>query len=154
MFQALLDCGDLCRTRLREEMEVEFTIDNEQLFILDAVRVARSERANVRIAVTLAKDQVISREEAVLRIPPRALSELLHSQIDPESKELIHQTLAEFIQGRTTILITHRLSTLDLVDRIMLMRDGRVVDCGSHEQLLGRCEEYRRMRNFGLEAVA
>ncbi len=85
MFQALLDCGDLCRTRLREEMEIEFTIDNEQLFILDAVRVARSERANVRIAVTLAKDKIISREEAVMRIPPRALSELLHSQIDPES---------------------------------------------------------------------
>ncbi|UWQ05334.1 pyruvate, phosphate dikinase [Aliiroseovarius crassostreae] len=84
MFQALLDCGDLCRTRLREEMEVEFTIDNEELFILDAVRVARSERANVRIAVQMAKEGIITREEAVMRIPPRALTELLHSQVDPE----------------------------------------------------------------------
>lgn len=86
MFQALLDYGNLCRSRLREEMEVEFTIDNEALYILDAVRVPRSERANVRIAVTLAKDKVISREEAVMRIPPRALAELLHSQVDPEGK--------------------------------------------------------------------
>ncbi|MDA5093514.1 pyruvate, phosphate dikinase [Aliiroseovarius sp. KMU-50] len=84
MFQALLDYGDLCRTRLREEMEVEFTIDNEHLYILDAVRVARSERANVRIAVNLAKDEIITREEAVMRIPPRALAELLHSQVDPQ----------------------------------------------------------------------
>ncbi|WP_371168357.1 pyruvate, phosphate dikinase [Aliiroseovarius sp. 2305UL8-7] len=83
-FANLISYGELCRTRLREEMEIEFTIDNEQLFILDAVRVQRSERANVRIAVALAKDDVISREEAVLRIPPRALSELLHSQFDPE----------------------------------------------------------------------
>ncbi len=83
-FQALLDYGNLCRTRLREEMEIEFTIDNERLFILDAVKVQRSERANVRIAVALANDGIISREEAVMRIPPRALTELLHSQVDPE----------------------------------------------------------------------
>lgn len=84
MFQALVHYGDLCRTRLREEMEVEFTIDKEELYILDAVRVPRSERANVRIAVSLANDKIISREEAVTRIPPRALAELLHSQVDPE----------------------------------------------------------------------
>lgn len=83
-FADLVRYGDFCRTRLREEMEIEFTIESEELFILDAVRVARSERANVRIAVGLAKDEVISRADAVLRIPPRALAELLHSQIDPE----------------------------------------------------------------------
>ena len=82
-FANLIKFGELCRTRLREEMEIEFTIDNERLFILDAVRVQRSERANVRIAVSLANDGIIDREEAVFRIPPRALSELLHSQFDP-----------------------------------------------------------------------
>ena len=81
----LLRYGELCRTRLREEMQIEFTIENEQLFILDAVRVGRSERANLRINVALAQDGIISREEALMRIPPRALSELLHSHIDPEA---------------------------------------------------------------------
>lgn len=81
-FAALVKYGEICRTRLREEMEIEFTIDNEQLFILDAVRVPRSERANVQIAVALAQDGVISREEAVMRVPPRSLSALLHSQFD------------------------------------------------------------------------
>ncbi len=83
-FADLIRFGELCRTRLREEMQIEFTIENEELFILDAVRVQRSERANVRIAVALADDGIISREEAVLRIPPRALTELLHSQVNPE----------------------------------------------------------------------
>ncbi|MCI2399318.1 putative PEP-binding protein [Aliiroseovarius subalbicans] len=83
-FADLKRYGDLCRTRLREEMQIEFTIENEELFILDAVRVHRSERANVRIAVTLASDGIISRQEAVLRIPPRALTELLHSHVDPD----------------------------------------------------------------------
>ncbi len=83
-FADLVRFGDLCRTRLREEMQIEFTIENERLFILDAVKVARSERANVRIAVALAEDGIISHEEAVCRIPPRGLAELLHSQVDPD----------------------------------------------------------------------
>jgi pyruvate,orthophosphate dikinase len=80
----LMRYGDLARKRLREEMQIEFTVENEELFILDAVRVPRSARANLRIAVALAKDGIISEDEAVLRVPPRSLSELLHSQIDPE----------------------------------------------------------------------
>ena len=83
-FADLLRYGELIRTRLREEMQIEFTIENEKLFILDAVKVARSARANVRIAVALAEDGVISPQEAVCRVPPRSLAELLHSQVDLE----------------------------------------------------------------------
>ncbi|MEO9461064.1 MAG: putative PEP-binding protein, partial [Marinomonas sp.] len=54
--------------------------------ILDGVRVQRTARAAVRIAVSLAKDGVIPREEAVMRIEPRALNELLHRQIDPNAE--------------------------------------------------------------------
>ncbi|WP_336245287.1 pyruvate, phosphate dikinase [Maritimibacter dapengensis] len=79
----LMRYGDLCRNRLREEMQIEFTIENEQLHILDAVRVSRSPRANLNIAVALAQDAIISEEEAVMRVPPRSLTEMLHSQVDP-----------------------------------------------------------------------
>ncbi len=80
----LMRYGDLTRNRLREEMQIEFTIENSQLHILDAVRVPRSPRANLIIAVALARDAIISEEEAVMRVPPRSLSEMLHSQVDPE----------------------------------------------------------------------
>jgi pyruvate, orthophosphate dikinase len=80
----LMRYGDLARARLREEMQIEFTVENERLFILDAVRLPRNSRANLRIAVALAKDGIISEDEAVLRVPPRSLPELLHSQVDPE----------------------------------------------------------------------
>ncbi len=83
-WQDLLRFGELCRSRLREEMQIEFTIENEKLFILDAMRVARNSRANLHIAVALARDGIISQDEAVLRVPPRSLPELLHSQVDPE----------------------------------------------------------------------
>ncbi len=85
-FAQLIDCGEKCRIRLREEMQVEFTIENGGLHILDAVPIQRSSRASVRIAVALAEDGIIPREEAVLRVEPAALSELLHRQIDPRAK--------------------------------------------------------------------
>ncbi|WP_204248725.1 putative PEP-binding protein [Yoonia vestfoldensis] len=84
-FAQLLECGALCRQHLREEMQVKFTIDAGKLFILDAVRVQRSSRASVRIAVALAEDGVITRQDAVLRVEPVALSELLHRQVDPNA---------------------------------------------------------------------
>ena len=53
--------------------------------ILDAVRIQRSSRAAVRVAVALADDKVISREEALMRVEPKALSELLHRQVAPNA---------------------------------------------------------------------
>ncbi|MCL4142452.1 UNVERIFIED_CONTAM: hypothetical protein GTU68_034650 [Idotea baltica] len=98
--------------------------------------------------------QRISLARAILKDPEILILDEATSQIDPESEYLIHQTLAEFIKGRTTIVITHRMSTLDLVDRIMLMKEGRVVDCGTHDQLLSRCSEYQKMRNLELLGAA
>ncbi|MFQ3253705.1 MAG: pyruvate,orthophosphate dikinase [Loktanella salsilacus] len=82
-FAALVSYGAIARTRLREEMQIEFTLEDNVLHILDAVRIQRSSRALVQIAVALATDEVIPREEAVMRVPPNALSEMLHRQVDP-----------------------------------------------------------------------
>lgn len=86
VFAKLIEYGDLCRLRLREEMQIEFTLEAGALKILDAVRVQRSNRAAVRIAVALAEDKVIPREEAILRVEPNAISELLHRQVDPSAE--------------------------------------------------------------------
>lgn len=85
-FAQLVSYGEICRRRLREEMEVKFTLQNGALQILDAVRVQRTSRASVKIAVALAQAQVIPREEAVMRVKPAALSELLHRQVDPDAQ--------------------------------------------------------------------
>ncbi|WP_420395541.1 putative PEP-binding protein [Nioella sp.] len=82
---ALRDAGHLIRTRLREEMQIEFTLMEGRLAILDAVRVPRSARADVRIAVDLAEDGVIPREEALMRIAPFTLNQMMHRQLDPEA---------------------------------------------------------------------
>ncbi len=85
IFADLIRHGARCRAHLREEMQIEFTIENGDLSVLDAIRVQRSSRAGVRIAVALAEDGVIPRQEAVLRIKPRDLSEVMHPQVDPRA---------------------------------------------------------------------
>ncbi|MES2667247.1 MAG: putative PEP-binding protein [Pseudomonadota bacterium] len=83
VFADLIAHGAKCRAKLREEMQIEFTVEDGRLSVLDAVKVARSSRAGLRIAVALADDGIIPQTEAVLRVEPRALSELLHHQVDP-----------------------------------------------------------------------
>jgi pyruvate,orthophosphate dikinase len=102
VFDMLARQGAACRAKLREEMQIEFTIDDSKLAVIDAVRVPRSSRAGLRIAVDLARDGIISREEAILRVEPRALSELLHTQVDPRApRDVIVRGIAASPGGAT-----------------------------------------------------
>ena len=85
-FAELVQHAKVMRQKLRAEMQVEFVIEDGRLHILDGVRVARSSRAAVRIAVALADEGIIPREEALMRVQPRTLTELLHRQVDPRAK--------------------------------------------------------------------
>ncbi len=86
VFADLVRFGVAARERLREEMQIEFVLSDRRISIIDAIRVQRNSRASVRIAVALARDGIISESEAVMRIEPRALSDLLHQQVDPQSR--------------------------------------------------------------------
>ncbi len=85
-FATLKTHAALMRAKLRAEMQVEFVIEDGSVHILDGMLVSRSSRAAVRIAVALADEGIISREEALMRVKPRTLTELLHRQIDPSVK--------------------------------------------------------------------
>ncbi len=84
-FEAIKTHAAMMRVRLRAEMQVEFVVEDGNVHILDGMRVSRSSRAAVRIAVALADEGIISREEALMRVEPRTLTELLHRQVDPEA---------------------------------------------------------------------
>ncbi len=95
IFAQLQGFGATCRQKLCEEMQIEFTIDAGKLYVLDAIRIQRTSRAALQVAVALAEDEIIPREDAVLRVEPRALSELLHPQVDPAaSRDLIANGIA------------------------------------------------------------
>jgi len=67
------------------------------------------------------------------------------SAIDPRLEEEIHAALRELMRGRTTLIIAHRRSTLNLADRIVVLDGGRVADSGTHEELTDRCPLYRQL---------
>jgi ATP-binding cassette subfamily B protein len=65
------------------------------------------------------------------------------SAIDARIEAQIHATLRKVMAGRTTLLIAHRMSTLELADQIAVLDQGRLIDQGTHEELTGRCAQYR-----------
>ena len=82
---------------------------------------------------------------AILRDPTILILDEATSQIDAESEKQIDDAIQTFCVGRTSLLIAHRFTTVLGADRIVVMDEGRIVDQGRHEELLGRCDVYKRL---------
>lgn len=82
---------------------------------------------------------------ALLRNPSVMIFDEATSQIDAESESLINEMLDTFCQGRTVLLIAHRLSTVQYADRILVLNQGVLVGDGAHDELLQSCDLYRRL---------
>ncbi len=69
------------------------------------------------------------------------------SALDPESEAIVQQNLESIAKGRTTLIVSHRLSSLVKSDRILVLERGCVVDFAPHATLLERCDIYRQLWN-------
>ncbi len=67
------------------------------------------------------------------------------SAVDSATEDAIQRAIAAVLEGRTTLLITHRLSQIRRADLILVLHQGELVDQGTHDELLGRCDLYRRI---------
>jgi ATP-binding cassette subfamily B protein/subfamily B ATP-binding cassette protein MsbA len=91
------------------------------------------------------QQQRLAIARAILASPQILILDEATSNLDTESEQLIQAAMATLLEGRTTFIIAHRLSTIRRADLILLMEDGRIVERGSHEQLMADGREYARM---------
>jgi len=82
---------------------------------------------------------------ALLKNAPILILDEATSSLDVESERLVQEALENLMTTRTTLVIAHRLSTIRRADRIAVLADGRIVEEGSHEELLARKREYSRL---------
>ncbi len=94
--------------------------------------------------------QRIAIARAILRDPPILLLDEATSMIDADSESHIAAALAEFSRGRTCLIVAHRLSTVLSADRIVVMDQGRIVDQGTHAELMERCPVYQTIAHHQL----
>ncbi|RUM88550.1 MAG: ABC transporter permease [Thermodesulfatator sp.] len=97
------------------------------------------------VSLSGGQKQRLAIARALLRNPSLLILDEATSHLDPLSEKLVQEALSRLMQGRTTLVIAHRLSTVRHADKIVVLERGRKVAEGGHEELLRSCELYRRL---------
>lgn len=137
-----------------EEIETAARLANAHEFIMDLPNGYHTLVGERGVKLSGGQKQRICIARAFLANPKVLLLDEATASVEPESEALIQAALERLMQGRTTIIVTHRLSLVRDCDRILVIDEGRVMESGTHEQLVEKDGWYARMYRLQMEGGA
>jgi len=131
-----------------EQVVAAAKIANAHDFIMEKPEGYQSNIGDRGSKLSGGQRQRLSIARAILKNPPILILDEATASLDTESERLVQEALERLMSSRTTIAIAHRLSTIKNADEIVVMHEGRIVERGTHEQLLALNGYYRKLNDM------
>ncbi len=134
-------CGSAAPVEIERVAKLAEISDNIEEFS-DKYETILGERG---VTVSGGQKQRISIARALMKDAPILILDDSLSAVDTKTERALLHNLAQERSGKTTILIAHRISTIEQMDKIVFIDEGKIVDVGTHEELFARCDAYKTM---------
>lgn len=131
---------EACKQANAHEFITEFSDGYDTLVGERGVRLSGGQKQRIAIA------------RALIKNPPILLLDEATSALDAESEHVVQEAIEKVMQGRTVLIVAHRLSTVRDADKIVVVDDHHIVDVGTHDTLMERCEKYNELVQRQLNA--
>jgi len=129
----------------QEEIVASAKAANAHSFIMDCPEGYQTIVGEKGIRLSAGQRQRIAIARTILKNPRLLILDEATSALDNESELLIQEALERLMRGRTTFVIAHRLSTIHNADKIMVLDKGKIVESGTHQELMERKGLYHRL---------
>ena len=120
-----------CKFAAAEEFILDLPLKYETLIGENGVRLSGGQKQRLSIA------------RAILKKSPIILLDEATSSLDAESEEIVQSAIKNLTKNKTTLVIAHRLSTIHNADKIFVVKKGKLIDSGNHEELIKNCDYYK-----------
>ena len=132
----------------QEEVETAAKVANAHDFIMETPNGYQTNIGDRGSKLSGGQRQRLSIARAVLKNPPILILDEATSALDTESERLVQDALTKLMENRTSIVIAHRLSTIKYADEICVMQEGKIIERGTHNELIKKEGAYKKLHDL------